>query len=396
MSAEPADPRPVVLVLLGVFCRDIEATGPRQSMINMAHSLSSRFRFRVIGWGSRNDVPDRWSMLEGIEFLPLQRWRYGVRRLGRAIRATPHDLLVMNSFFDKQFSLPALLMRRFGLLPRAPALLAPRGEFSPGALTIGRRRKRLYTRLARALGLLDGVSLQVTSQSEAEEARAALPFFRGPICVTPNIRTLPALPPHSPRGEGEPLRVAFLSRIDRKKNLHFALDVLARGTTPVEFAIFGPATDEAYWRRCEELARTMPAHVTVRDRRVLSPGDVLAALAGQDLFFLPTLGENYGHAIIDSLLAGTPVLISDQTPWRGLEARRAGWDLPLGDPAPFAAALAAMAAAGPAERRALRIGARAYGEAALDTARTIQMTAACFDGLIGERPGVRAVTAGAL
>lgn len=382
MSAEAADTRPVVLVLLGVFCRDLEATGPRQSMINMAHSLSSRFRFRVIGWGSRDDVPDQWSTLEGIEFLPVQRWRYGVRRLGRAIRATPHDLLVMNSFFDKQFSLPALLMRRFGRLPRRPALLAPRGEFSPGALGISSRRKRLYTRMARTLGLLDGVGLQVTTEDEARAARTALPFFSGPIWVTPNIRTVPPLPAHTLRAPGAPLRVAFLARIDRMKQLDLALDLLAEAQVPIAFDIFGPATNADYWKACQARIAAMPGQVKVTYRGAIAPAEVLPALAARDLFLLPTLGENFGHAIADSLLAGTPVLISDRTPWRGLKEAGAGWDLSLENRAAFVAAIREMAAAGPDELVRLRAGARRFAENALDSEHTIEMTAACLAAMI--------------
>jgi glycosyltransferase involved in cell wall biosynthesis len=44
---------------------------------------------------------------------------------------------------------------------------------------------------------------------------------------------------------------------------------------------------------------------------------------------LPTLGENFGHAIFESLAAGRPVLISDQTPWRNLKQDFAGWDIAL-------------------------------------------------------------------
>ena len=47
------------------------------------------------------------------------------------------------------------------------------------------------------------------------------------------------------------------------------------------------------------------------------------------MFFFPTLGENFGHVIHESLAAGTPVLISDQTPWVGLSEKGAGWELPL-------------------------------------------------------------------
>jgi glycosyltransferase involved in cell wall biosynthesis len=56
---------------------------------------------------------------------------------------------------------------------------------------------------------------------------------------------------------------------------------------------------------------------------------VTAVIAGFDFFVLPTLGENFGHVILESLSAGCPVLLSDRTPWKRLEADGAGWILPL-------------------------------------------------------------------
>jgi glycosyltransferase involved in cell wall biosynthesis len=58
-----------------------------------------------------------------------------------------------------------------------------------------------------------------------------------------------------------------------------------------------------------------------------------------DLFILPTLGENYGHVIVEAWAAGVPVLLSDQTPWRGLSGKRIGWDFPLSSPHLFHQAL---------------------------------------------------------
>ena len=48
-----------------------------------------------------------------------------------------------------------------------------------------------------------------------------------------------------------------------------------------------------------------------------------------DLFLLPTGGENYGQVIAECLTAGTPVLISTETPWRNLEPDGLGWDVDL-------------------------------------------------------------------
>ena len=37
------------------------------------------------------------------------------------------------------------------------------------------------------------------------------------------------------------------------------------------------------------------------------------------------------------------MLISDQTPWQGLAAKKAGWDLPLGNPSSFGDVIAQTA-----------------------------------------------------
>jgi hypothetical protein len=47
--------------------------------------------------------------------------------------------------------------------------------------------------------------------------------------------------------------------------------------------------------------------------------------------------------VLESLAAGCPVLMSDQTPWRGLAASNAGWDLPLNQPRSFIQCVEALA-----------------------------------------------------
>ena len=46
---------------------------------------------------------------------------------------------------------------------------------------------------------------------------------------------------------------------------------------------------------------------------------------------LQTQHENFGHSIVESLVSGCPVIISDQTPWRNLKSVKAGWDISLTD-----------------------------------------------------------------
>lgn len=147
------------------------------------------------------------------------------------------------------------------------------------------------------------------------------------------------LSPFAHRKPGEPLRVVFLSRISPMKNLDYALEVLAQVTTPIVFTIYGPREDATYWNRCEAAIAALPPHVSVIEAGPLHPSRVVETLAQHDLFLLPTKGENYGHVIAEALKAGLRLLISDRTPWRGLEAKKVGYDLPLEDPAAFVAAI---------------------------------------------------------
>src|SRR4051812_13590187 len=72
---------------------------------------------------------------------------------------------------------------------------------------------------------------------------------------------------------------------------------------------------------------------------VVEHAGVHETLLGQEVLLLPSYGENFGHAILEALLAGCPVIISDQTPWKGLEASGVGADLPIEDIGRFEAAL---------------------------------------------------------
>ena len=75
----------------------------------------------------------------------------------------------------------------------------------------------------------------------------------------------------------------------------------------------------------------MPPHVVVDYKGEVLPPDVPSVFASADLFVFPTKGENFGHVILEALSVGTPVLTSDQTPWRG-DLGRGLEELSLEDP----------------------------------------------------------------
>lgn len=344
---------PRILVLLSHYLPGFRAGGPLRSIAHLVDHLADEFDFHILtsdrdlgdGAAYAGVEADRWVPVGRAQVRYLPPARQGPLALARLIRQTPHDLLYLNSFFSPRFSIAPLVARRLGLIPARPTVLAPRGEFSAGALALKAAKKRAYLRASRAAGLLTDLRWQASTSFEAADIRAAMgPDVAVAVACDLSEPNLGAPPGHLPRTPGQKLRVVFLSRVSPKKNLDFALAVLSTVRCGVDFVIYGPLEDADYARSCRALAESLPSHVTVRWAGPVHPDEVPAVFAANDLFFFPTRGENFGHVIAESLAAGTPVLLSDTTPWRGLAAAGVGDDLPLDAPAAFAVRIEAMAA----------------------------------------------------
>jgi len=120
------------------------------------------------------------------------------------------------------------------------------------------------------------------------------------------------------------------------KNLRMAIDLIGSLAGEVSFDIYGPVDDENYGRECRDATSHVRPNVKVTWRGNVRPAEVTNTFARYEFFVLPTLGENFGHVILESLSAGCPVLLSDRTPWRRLEAD--GFDTNAGCPASLLAA----------------------------------------------------------
>ena len=330
--------RPIILTFVRYYLPGYKSGGPVRTIANMVETLGDEFEFRIItsdrdfldGVQYHGISSDAWMVVRKALVYYVSPERRGLFAWVRLIRETPHDLLYLNSLFDPLYTLLPLLARRLAGSRMKPVVVAPRGECSPGALEVRRWKKGAFLAVARRAGLYRDVLWHASTEDEAQLIRRQ---FGGAARLV-IARNLPAKPgQHRISCEAldasGPLRIIFLSRISRKKNLDYALRVLARSRVRIQFDIWGIVDDPEYWKKCEDQIRLLPENVTVGYCGVAEHAEVHEILAGYDLFFLPTRGENYGHAIAEALSAGTPVLLSDQTPWRNLCSEGVGWDLPL-------------------------------------------------------------------
>jgi glycosyltransferase involved in cell wall biosynthesis len=383
-----------ILCLIRYYLPGFQSGGPLRTVSNMVARLGDELDFRIVTTDrdvlDTNPYPDvrigAWNPVGKGRVYYAAPDALTIGSVARLIRDTPHDVLYLNSFFDRRFAVSPLLARRLGWLPDRPVVVAPRGEFSEGALALKAPKKRLYILAARATGLCAGVTWQASSEHEARDIRRAMGHSPGVrIRVAPDL-----LPPigkamrthkRQARDAGAPLRVIFLSRITPKKNLDFALSVLSRVSVPVEFNIYGTVEDRKYWANCERLIGQLPAHVVAKYYGAVAHSQVPEILARQDLFFFPTRGENYGHVICESLAAGTPVLVSDQTPWRNLDEAGAGWVRPFSDSGAFVSIIEGFARLDPGKVQGMRERAAAYADRVLASPEPLWQNRALFEGV---------------
>lgn len=373
-----------VLCFTSYYLPGFKSGGPLRSLIHIQQWLRDEYEFMVVtrdrDFGDAGPYegmrPSEWHAVEGSQVLYLAAPHWSPKGLRRAVQESRPGLLYFQGCFDPALTIVPLMLRRLGWLPRSiPVLLAPRGQFSRGARSIKRIKKNVFLLFAKAIGLYENVTWHATKNEEADEIRA-LWGKNVRVLVAPNLPSkLDAgadlkRPPKQPNA----LRLVFLSRICRMKNLQGALEILQGVQATVEFDIYGTQEDAGYWDECRRLIGRLPGNVQARYKGSVSPGDVVPVLAGYDALLLPTLGENFGHVILEALSAGCPVLLSDQTPWRQLSAAQVGFDIPLDQPHRFRQVIEQWAAMDGPEFQRWSTRAREYALRYSNDAELVQQT----------------------
>lgn len=317
--------KPKILCLTDYYLPGFKGGGPIRTLANMCEVLSNDVEFSIFtrdrDLGSDRPYPDvrrdEWVSFNSGRLFYAAPDMFSAKGLRASISGQSFDILYLNSFFSYRASISIYLdwRRHAGA---ANVLIAPRGEFSPGALAIKPLKKRAFLLLSRALGLYRDVHWHASTTEEATDILRQFPYAAGRIHIAADPVAIggPTACENFPaKAEGD-LKIAFISRISPKKNLDGLLQILQGVDRKVELSVFGPIEDAAYWRKCQALMETLPENIRVTHCGTLKPDEVPVAFAVHDVFAFPTHGENFGHVIFEALRAGTPALVSDRTPWK--------------------------------------------------------------------------------
>ena len=322
-----------ILIVMGGFFPGQKYGGPPVSVDNFCSLMKEHDCYIVTrnhDFGEEieySDINIGWNDRGNCKVLYLSDKRYKKKIFERVIKEIAPNILYLQGLFQSCI-LPCLrLADKYNL----PVLLAPRGELCTGAINIRKWKKVLYIEFLKLMGLVKKIHWHSTSDEETKAIKLWMEVENDNIHRLNNIPSLPkqnCLRNVKKTGEG---RFVILSRIHPKKNIKFAISLFRDINGKAQYDIYGPIEDEEYWDECQIEIDELPANVQVNYKGMVCHEQVHEILSQYDALLFPTLSENYGHVIAESLLAGTPVIISDQTPWHDLEKDKVGWDISLGN-----------------------------------------------------------------
>ncbi|MBC7910395.1 MAG: glycosyltransferase family 4 protein [Pyrinomonadaceae bacterium] len=328
-----------ILIFIDYYLPGYKSGGALRTIANMVDRLGDRYDFSVISRGF--DSGDKhtyegikineWNQVGKAKVFHAGHGHLNFATIRRVLKDSTPDAVYLTSFFSP-LGIKFLTLRRLGVAPDVPVILAPEGEFSPGALKLKAMKKKIFRGLAFPGKLYRNLIWKAASEPEKEDIKRVA----GRAC---EIFVAPNMPPRvmlenydfgrKPLKSSGAVRLVFLSRVMRKKNLDHTLRILPEVKGEVEFDIWGPLEDQPHWQECLQLIAAMPPNIKVTHRGSVSHEEVAETMSAYHFFVLPTLGENFGHVVLEAFSAGCPALVSDQTPWLNLPEKNLGWDVPL-------------------------------------------------------------------
>lgn len=245
------------------------------------------------------NAQSRWYVGFGLRSL----WLYVLE----IINCRSHTFYINGLFDFKMNFLPLLLGKKF--------IIAPRGMLQKGALENGILKKRVYLMFLSFIMSKKDVKWHATDLTEVSDITDV--FGLQEVIPISNLIKEPSSSDLVSNKISGQLRLVYFSLITEKKNLLFLLECMLSIPLDIQLDIVGPIKDVTYYGRCQDY---VDQHYSLKDKVVFkgpAESDFLSLNANNyDYFVLPTKGENFGHAIVESLANGLPVIISPSTPWK--------------------------------------------------------------------------------
>lgn len=324
--------KPRLLICIDWFDPAYKAGGPIRSVMNMIPYALKNYEVFVLTSDRdldeddplENVNSDQWvEHRSGAKVCYLSKGKLNFKQILTRIKETDPQVMYLNSQFSKPFTIFPLIINRF-YLKIEKVVLAPRGMLKDMALNQKPFKKSIYNNLMKRTLVTSNVVFQSTDDAEHIEIIREMNVSKEKVVKAGNV------PIHIPKRElartQMPInRFILVSRLVPHKNVDLLLSALSSIKKPLSLTLVGGYSSEKYERQCKKIIEQLPGHIAVEQLGAQSPMVIPELLEANQVFVLPTKGENFGHSIFEAFAHGLPVIVGRNVPWTDIEEKNVGW-----------------------------------------------------------------------
>ncbi len=315
-----------IFITIPWFTPAFKAGGPIRSINNLVNKFDKDVHYFIFcsnkdvdGEKLKNIETDKWIIFNQYTKVWFDSSAFPFLKFRKLISERKFDVLYINGIFSFSFSIFPML---FGKAEKV--IVSPRGMLHPGALSKKKIKKKLFLQF---LQITDVTKRCHFHAVDLMEKNCINGIFRKRISVTiaGNYASQFKHAFSHKKKVGE-LKLITVALISPMKNHLMILKALKEINGLVEYHIIGGIKDNVYWKKCLEIINEMPKNIKVKFHGEIPPNDISQYFNDSPVMIMPSESESFGHSIIESLMAGIPVITSNATPWKYLQENNAGFN----------------------------------------------------------------------
>jgi glycosyltransferase involved in cell wall biosynthesis len=303
-----------------------DAGGPIRSIENIILLFNSSLKIKLVtsnqdynGHNLPQSINSNIIQLEsktGCSIIYISNTLLGLNTLFNTIKSL--DTIYVNGLFKPSLNFVPIIKSN-------KLIVAPRGMLQKPLLKQKWLQKGLYLSVLKFIFYFKNVKWHATTVQEAFEIRNVF-GNQSNIKIISNIPVCPYGTVKCHTKESRILSLVYYGLIVENKGLLALIQTIKSLNLPISLDIYGSIKDYSYWQVCLNEITTNNSSATFKYLGHANPSESQQILAKYDAFVLLTKGENFGHSIYEALSVGTPVIISNKTPWQfNKSANTPGW-----------------------------------------------------------------------
>ena len=318
-----------VVIFIPWFDPAYKAGGPVQSIINLVNNFKENISYKIFTGvkdvdGSLIEVKEKNKWVQYNEY--TQVWYADNNNpffdFKKELSIIKPDVIFITGIFSLPFNiLPLLFSNSYNLI------LSVRGMLHPGALSQKKIKKQIFIAFLKVLQIQKKIRFHATDENEREFIKDIF-GNKSTILIADNFPKK-IKPAETIQKEENKLILITVALISPMKNYDLIIRALHQSKAKIEYHIIGGIKDHLYWNQCLELIHQLPENIKVVYHGEQQPQHINNFLQKAHVFIMPSKSENYGHAIIEALQSGLPVITSTHTPWNHLFENKAGINVEL-------------------------------------------------------------------